>query len=350
MKQSVQEFLADLLRQAGCRGICTWPDSITCACPFHGNKKNFKTFRVSTVEIVNKKTGLPGYYFHCFSCGEGGSVATLVAHILGCSRQKALRIFEKRTNVSSITIDTLRRDLEKFHDATGLQELPDIDMPPHADSQKPLWNYMKKRKRTAHGFWNIRYLVDKYNLYYCESGRMSGRIIMPIKDMDGKIVCYNDRSIIDNEAQKSLHIKSFPYGRLLHGLYESLGKRHVVLVEGAFDMFAVDCAVKGTKMENRLGIVNMMGTAFTDDRLDLLTMNFSRIYLMLDNDEAGRNMSAEILKQHGGDNDIKYCTESYPKGKDPAICNGEELLHAIRCPRRRQGYLEYLMRKYEADA
>jgi len=346
MKISVSEFIHQLLTDAGCKGVVNWGDSITAQCCFHWNKKNFKTFRVSTVETVNKKTGLLGYYFHCFSCGEGGTVVSLIAYLLSCSRKKALKIFEKRTNVSAITIDTLLRDLKQFK-RDDVTEFPEMVMPPMDDNQKPMLAYLKRRYRMAHRFWDTNYLIDKYELYYCSYGRMAGRIIMPIKDLTENIICYNDRTILDSEERKSLHIKGWPYGRVLHGLYESIGKKYVILTEGAFDMFAVDCALKGTKHENKFGIVNMMGTAFTDDRMDLLAGNFDRIYLMLDNDRAGRDMTTDIFKQHGNDADIRCCTESYPRDKDPAICTKEEILRAIRRPVRRQGYLEYLTRTYE---
>lgn len=351
MKLSVKDFISNLLRDAGCKGIVDWGTSITCQCPFHHNRRNFKTFRVSTVETVNKKTGLPGYYFNCFSCGEGGTVASLVAHLLGCSRKRGLRLFQKQTDVSSITVDMLIREMAKFGEDEAETNLPEIKMPTMADDQGPMIKYLKKRNRRSHGFWDINGIIDRYELYFCDYGRMSGRIIMPIRDEDDNFVCYNDRTIMDDEERKSLHIKDFPYGRLLHGLYEAKGRPGVVLVEGSFDMFAVVSAIAGTKWEERVDVVNMMGTAFTEDRFNLLISKYDKLYLLMDHDKAGVHSAKEILEAHGADMDIKNCTEAYPRGKDPANCTAEEILRALgHKPKAKRGYLEYLTWKWKQNA
>lgn len=341
-KQTVAEFVHELLVNAGCKGARVWRDYITAQCPFHWNKRNFKTFYVSTVEVINKRTGIQGYYFHCFSCGRGGTIPSLIAHVGNCSYQKALKRFERRVAVAGITLDGLREEMNRIHELSSM-ELSEIELPPESMSQKPMYSYLRKRSRMYHSVLDVEYIVKKYGLYYCNTGRMAGRIIMPVRDTDGRIIGYNDRSIDPDAERKSLHPAGVQYGMMLHGLYESLGKNDCVVTEGAFDMFQVDCALD-SRDKKKIGFVDLMGTAFTDDRCALLARHFKNVLLMLDNDKAGKKLTNEILEERRDDLNLWNCAKEYPDGKDPGKCTVKEIRHAVACRKadKDRSYLSYL--------
>lgn len=345
-KTSVEEYLTKVLSDYGCKGIRVYNGELFCQCPFHFNKHNFKTFSVSVKEVNHK--GNIGYFFYCFSCGKSGSVAKLLAHIFRCSIEKAVRLFRKHALVSVVTVDSLERELADIFESTRKARLVEAELPPMSVNQEPMMNYLQRRNRTYHGLLDIEYIASKYELYYCMAGRMAGRIIMPIRDMSGLIVGYNDRTVDDTAKRKSLHPEE-QYGRILHGLYQNAPKKNCVITEGSFDMFAVDCSLRKDKQMNKeFGVVNLMGVALTPERLALIIKNYEHIYLLFDNDSAGIRMSKRILNSLKDDIAIRYCTESYPKGKDPGKCTADEILYALNHPVtvKRKTYLEWMIDKY----
>ncbi len=344
-KQNVEEFVLELLKGAGCKGILKHKDSITSQCPFHFNKSNFKTFRVSTKEVRHRETGVKNYYFNCFSCHRGGTIPSLVAHIYKCSFKKALKIFEKKTLINKITIDKLKNELAELSDNKE-NNLSEIKLPPSSKRQEPMYEYLLKRKKIYHKVLNVDFIVNKYGLYYCSTGRMTGRIIMPVRDIDGTVIGYNDRTINDRLKTKSLHPKSVPYGLMLHGLYENRGKQCGIVAEGSFDMFAVDSVlIKHKKLRDKYGVVNLMGTAFTSDRLNLLLTSFDELCLMFDHDKAGVTLKKQIINEYEEDILMHDCTESYPEFKDPGKCTEKEIVRAIIEPfiKKKRSYLEYII-------
>lgn len=346
-KQNIEEFLVGLLKEAGCNGIYVHSDSITCQCPFHWNKSNFKTFRVSTVEIRHKKTGITNYYFNCFSCGESGTIPKIIAHINRCSYKKGSRLFQKRVVLSPVTLDGIKKELKQF--AVDKKDiLPEVDLPPISASQKPMLKYLRKRNKMYHKTLDIPYIINKYELYYCSKGRYAGRIIMPIRDEHGRVIGFNDRTISKNVKQKSLHKKGDEAGMMLHGLYQSRHKKYAVVTEGAFDMFAVDCATCDWKPNGKdYGAVNLMGVVMSDERLALLIQYFERVYLMLDHEEEVLEKIKQWQYEYKDDIEFIDCTASYPKGKDPAICTKKEIREALLNPtvNKRKPYLDYILEK-----
>jgi DNA primase len=114
------------------------------------------------------------------------------------------------------------------------------------------------------------------------------RIMIPIRDADGKMAGFGGRILDPNDIPKFMNSPQtalFDKGRLLYGLDRARkpirAADQAVIVEGYLDVIAVHQA----GFEN---VVSPMGTALTEDQMRLLKRFTRRIVLALDPDTAGQ--------------------------------------------------------------
>ncbi len=135
-------------------------------------------------------------------------------------------------------------------------------------------------------------LVDSGLLSESEDGRrfdrFRHRIMIPIRDEQGRMAGFGARIVDPNDVPKFLNSPETPIfskGRLLYGLDRARkpirAADQAVIVEGYFDVIALHQA----GFEN---VVSPMGTALTEDQLRLLKRSTRRIVLALDPDTAGQ--------------------------------------------------------------
>ena len=118
--------------------------------------------------------------------------------------------------------------------------------------------------------------------------RFRNRIMIPIRDENGKMSGFGARVVDPNDLPKFLNSPETPLfskGRLLYGLDRARkpirAADQAVIVEGYLDVIALHQA----GYEN---VVSPMGTALTEDQLRLLKRFTRRIVLALDPDTAGQ--------------------------------------------------------------
>jgi DNA primase len=114
------------------------------------------------------------------------------------------------------------------------------------------------------------------------------RIMIPIRDADGKMTGFGGRILDPNDLPKFMNSPQtalFDKGRLLYGLDRARkpirAADQAVIVEGYLDVIALHQA----GFEN---VVSPMGTALTEDQMRLLKRFTRRIVLALDPDAAGQ--------------------------------------------------------------
>jgi DNA primase len=123
-------------------------------------------------------------------------------------------------------------------------------------------------------------------------GSMFGRVVIPICNRNGELVAYAGRSI-DNSAPKyKLPGGGFRKSIELFNLHRALETASdcVIVVEGFFDCMLVHQAGYSS-------VIALMGSTLSSEQETVLTENFSRIVLMLDGDEAGREATMEIAQR-----------------------------------------------------
>jgi len=127
-------------------------------------------------------------------------------------------------------------------------------------------------------------------------------LIMPIKNVYGKTIALVGRTILDEETRQNNKISKYKYtidfekSENLFGLFENkaniLDKSCVYIVEGQLDV------IKATE-RNFNNIVAIGGSSMSAVQFSLITRYTDTIFLLLDNDDAGRKGRDSIISNFG---------------------------------------------------
>jgi DNA primase len=213
-----------------------------CLNPEHDDKN--PSFR------IDKLTGVA----HCFSCGFKVNI---------------FRHFGILTTSNSIRVAKLKQKLKDLNVNLNGVEFPH-DMIPYNKSFRGI----------------SAQTMREFNAFYTNVGDLVDRVFFPISDIRNRIVVYVGRHTMSSGNPRYLNV---PGGAIMPVFPEKLKTktRSLVLVEGIFDLLNV--YDKGLK-----NVVCTFGTAnlLKDTAIKLLpfkTQGITKIYLMFDGDEAGRN-------------------------------------------------------------
>jgi DNA primase len=287
-------------------------------CPFHSEKT--PSFMVSP----ERQT------WHCFGqCNEGGDIFKFVMKKEGWDFGEALRYLAQRAGVQLEEYHA-RRPEEKEEYARLRQALEEAatyfrHQLLNTDEGRPALAYLREKRRltdaaietfglgyaprgwdnllkhlTARGY-SEQELADCGLVSVREQERDTGtpeyrrmfdrfreRIIIPIRDADGKMAGFGARILKPDDFPKFLNSPETPLfskSRILYGFDRARkairAAGRAVIVEGYFDVIALHQA----GFEN---VVSPMGTALTEDQLRLLKRATQNIVLALDPDAAGQ--------------------------------------------------------------
>jgi len=287
-------------------------------CPFHTN------------------TRTPAFYvfpetqtWHCFGeCSEGGDLFSYVMKKEGWDFREALENLAKRAGVTLEEPDPeakrRRKSEEKLVDllttaADYFHQL--LLFAPQAEAAR---KYVAERQLNEETFSTFRlgFALESWDAcrtHFNDQGysdeellkvglltenpergtrydRFRNRLMIPIRDMDGRVVGFGARTLEKEGIPKYLNSPQttlFDKGRLLFGLDTAKRyireAREVVIVEGYMDV------MQGWQVGFR-NIVAQMGTALTGDQLRLLKRYTKRFVLALDADAAGAKATMRSLQ------------------------------------------------------
>ena len=161
---------------------------------------------------------------------------------------------------------------------------------------------------------------DKGNLY----DRFRGRIMFPIRNIQGNVIAYGGRVIDNSQAVKYINSPEtlvFQKNNILYGLYEyrerkkqypDLINQRLVVVEGYMD-------VVGLAQYGFYAAVATLGTAFSPNHAKILLRETNSIILCFDGDEVGQKAALRTIKILlpilDGNKKLKILT--LPNGDDP---------------------------------
>lgn len=314
-------------------------------CPFHDEKT--PSFMVSRAKQI----------WHCFGgCNEGGDIFRFVMRQEGMEFGEALRYLAGKAGVQldrqdprlsgqkHRLLDLLERAADYYHQALqrsgASQDAREYLAARLLDSsmidtflvgfslpeQSPLSTYLLSKKFTAHEIMQAGLAIQKEQGYGLID-RFRGRIMIPIRNLQGDVVGFGGR-ILKDEPNSAKYINSpqtllYDKSRILFGLDSAKQEiRKVdaaIIVEGYMDFFAVYAS--GMKY-----VVASSGTALTLDHIRLLSRFTKNLLFSFDMDAAGtkatmrgiENALAEgmnvkiICLPHNSDGSLKY--------KDPDEC------------------------------
>jgi len=281
-------------------------------CPFHSEKG--PSFTVDSEKQL----------FHCFGCGVGGDVFTLVMEKENLTFPEALshlaekyhiplpqknklspelqKLEERVYKANEAALAFFRRSLfQKGEGETALAYLKKRDLSDDTiealkvgyapNSWNALLNYLQGR-RTEPALLEKAGLVvpgQRKPEYY---DRFRGRVIFPIFSLSGKVVAFGGRTITDADPKylNSPDTPVYSKGKLLYGLNwtkEAVREAgELILVEGYTDFASLYQA----------GIRNVaasLGTALTPFQVDIARRatghDSARIIINYDGDSAGKN-------------------------------------------------------------
>ncbi len=325
----IVEFIGETvpLRKAG--------RSFKGLCPFHSEKT--PSFHVSS----ERQT------YHCFGCGRGGDIFSYVMEREGLSFAEALSMLAERAGV---TIERVQPGRIRQKGIAGAMEVAlaffrRSFLGPEGESAR---KYLLRRGISADiaaGFelgwapssWDI--LKRELEAKGISSGdgisagllaeskgkvydRFRGRIIFPIRDVQGKLVAFGGR-LVDGEGAK--YINS-PEGELyskrstlylLDAARRSVREKgRSILVEGYMDAIKLHIA-------GYTEAVASLGTSLTEEQASLLKRFGDQCLICYDSDTAGQEAAIRgmyILQRSGLDIRVVVL----PSGKDPDDLLGEE--------------------------
>lgn len=279
-------------------------------CPFHQNTR-------TPAFVVWPETGT----WRCFGqCNEGGDIFKFVMKKENIDFGEALRRLAMRAGVPLEQRVSPREQTEKetFEHLRALLEEAVIFYHTQLQQNPMAYTYLQEKRRlrpetieafglgyappgwetTLQYFLKRGYSEDDLIAAGLVSVREEGsrrvfdrfrhRIMIPIRDDQGRIAGFGARALEADDQPKFLNSPETPIfskGRLLYGLDRARkairAADQVVIVEGYFDVIALHQA----GFEN---VASPMGTALTEDQMRLLKRFTRRIVLALDPDVAGQ--------------------------------------------------------------
>src|SRR3989339_486945 len=300
-------------------------------CPFHSEKT--PSFMVSSEKGI----------FHCFGCHAGGDVFKFVSLIDNLTWPEAVNKLAARAGISvkENTEDILKRsDKQKIYDlledaaafySRCLKETSDGSL---------IIKYLAKRgvsdkaiEDFGLGFapygslvqaalkkgYSYTQLTDAGLVTKTEKGTyfeyMSGRLVFPIKDAQGRVVAFGGRAPKDDNPKYINSPESKVYSKSMHlyGLQQAIPElrisKHIIVLEGYMDVV----------LTHQLGITNTvatLGTALTPQHAKLIGRYADNVTVIFDPDSAGDLATRRAIEVFI-DTDLNTKIVSMPDGLDP---------------------------------
>ena len=283
-------------------------------CPFHTEKT--PSFTVDEDKQL----------YHCFGCGVGGDVFSLVMERENLTFPEALRSLGERYHVPMPAQQRVRPEVLKLEEKLfKTNELAlgyfRKNLVGTAEGKKAL-DYLKKRGLSDETIQTLKIgyalnawtaLIDYFKskdvpISLLEKGglalpgtrpgeyrdRFRGRVIFPIFSLTGRVVAFGGRTVVDAEPKylNSPETPLYSKGKLLYGLNftkDAIRREGAsILVEGYTDFSSLYQA----------GITNVvasLGTALTPWQVGQVMRFASRLIVNYDGDSAGRTAAARAV-------------------------------------------------------
>lgn len=285
--------------------------------------------------------------FHCFGCGTGGDVFTLVMEKENLGFPEAVRYLAEKYNIplperkrmspqykklkeriQNITEDSLAFFRKNLHNTEeGQKALSYLHKRKISDeiiqkfkigyainSWDSLISAFRRKNISPHDLEKAGLAIynQSKNSHY---DRFRGRVIFPIFSESGKVVAFGGRSLFNAEPKylNSPDTPIYTKGALLYGLNfckESIREaQEIILVEGYTDFLALYQA----------GLVNVaapLGTSLTPDQVYLAKKYAKKIIVSFDGDTAGTKASCRAVSL-SFEKGVQAVVLRLPEGSDP---------------------------------
>lgn len=304
-------------------------------CPFHSEKTPSFT--------VDAEKGL----FHCFGCGVGGDVFSLVMEKENLTFPEALKTLAERYHIplpeqKKISPEALKLEEQvlKVNESALAFFRKNLTNTPEG---KKAWEYLRKRGLSENIIqdFKVGYALNTWDSlvsYFQNKGvssgllekaglvlpgkkpgeyydRFRGRVIFPIFGLNGKVLGFGGRTLFDADPKylNSPDTPLYSKGRHLYGL--NVTKEAIrtagesILVEGYTDFLSL-------VQSGITNVVASLGTAFTPYQAMLALRFAPRMTINYDGDPAGRTAASRAV-QIGFEKGLETNVLVLPEGLDP---------------------------------
>lgn len=319
----IEEFIP--LKKAGA--------NFNACCPFHREKT--PSFVVSPEKQI----------YHCFGCGESGDSIQFLMKYKNDTFVEAAEYLARRAGIvlEEVADSEVRKNKNLMYDKLYLINREAALFFYSSLKRCPLAvNYLNTRKidknvikRFGIGYANnewdylLKYLKskgfveedilstgliiknEKKNSYY---DRFRNRIMFPIFDIKKRIIGFGGR-VLDDSLPKYLNSPEsliFSKGSNLYGIHiakEAVRDKSFILVEGYMDVIKMHVYGYDTT-------VAALGTALTDNQINLMKRYSKNFYVSFDADKAGRQAALKAMNMFKRNN-LDGKAVIIPEAKDP---------------------------------
>jgi len=295
-------------------------------CPFH--KEKTPSFNVNTSLQI----------FKCFGCNASGNVFTFLSKIENTPFTEAVRRLAERTRIpiaetSSPEDRERKRLLQALETAATLYHQALLKSPAAGRARA----YLEKRKvpkeaiekfRIGHSSGREIFSAKLHPALLAKAGlagesrdggqrdRMRGRLVLPITDLEGRVIGFGGRALEEGQQPKYLNSPETPVYKKSNSLYAmSLAKDAIrksgraVLVEGYFDAIAPHA--RGIS-----NVVAVLGTSLTTPQLRLLK-RFAQVLLIVYDEDVSGNEAAVRSLDLASEEGFEVKIVRLPGGSDP---------------------------------
>ncbi len=231
-------------------------------CPYHNNNR-------TPAGEVSKESGL----FFCFGCQQTANLQELVMKMSNRSYFESLRYIKSKEQESDIT-QIVAKQLYTPPTFVQYDEVIIKRLNSQALESPRAMRYFDGRLVTKSS-------VNKFNLGYSEKQDM---VTIPVHSPEGMVIGFVGRSL---EGKDFKNTPGLPKSKTLFNLHRVKANDKVYVVESSFDAIRLD--------QVGMPAVATLGATISKSQVELLEKYFNEIYLIADNDEAGKSMSKKMI-------------------------------------------------------
>ena len=231
-------------------------------CPYHNNNR-------TPAGEVSKESGL----FFCFGCQQTATLQEIVMKMSNRSYFESLRYIKSKEQESDIT-QIVAKQLYTPPTFIQYDEVIIKRLNSQALESPRAMRYFDGRLVTKSS-------VSKFNLGYSEKQDM---VTIPVHSPEGMVIGFVGRSL---EGKDFKNTPGLPKSKTLFNLHRVKANDKVYVVESSFDAIRLD--------QVGMPAVATLGATISKNQVELLEKYFNEIYLIADNDEAGKSMSKKMI-------------------------------------------------------
>lgn len=254
-----------IVKQLGLNIVGETSHDFLCLCPFHGNR------HTPSFSVSHQK----GLYL-CFnpSCGVSGTIIELVKSMSKRNDFEALRF------IMSAQKDSVANFEDELYEV--LEEKPDFD----EFSQETLDKLHLQINDRSRSYLNNRGINDEsinhFRLGYSGNQDM---VIVPVHSPDGMPVGLVGRSIEGKSFKNSTRL---PRSKTMFNIHRARRESSTaIVVESSFDAIRVH-------QSGYPNVIATLGGSMSRINLENINRNFTRVIIMTDADQAGRELGITL--------------------------------------------------------